>query len=86
MAGISLTYAMMLFSTSMPSIMDQMMNEHFREFQRMDYNIGFTSPVHYNTVRDMEHLIDANYIEGKLEYPFELTNGNKKKAVNIIGE
>ncbi|MGI6746793.1 MAG: ABC transporter permease [Anaerovoracaceae bacterium] len=85
MAGISLTYAMMLFSTSMPSIMDQMMNEHFREFQRMDYNIGFTSPVHYNTVRDMEHLIDANYIEGKLEYPFELTNGNKKKAVNIIG-
>ncbi len=85
MAGISLTYAMMLFSTSMPSIMDQMMNEHFREFQRMDYNIGFTSPVHYNTVRDMEHLIDANYIEGKLEYPFELTNCNKKKAVNIIG-
>ncbi|HHU18073.1 MAG TPA: FtsX-like permease family protein [Clostridiales bacterium] len=85
MAGISLTYAMMLFSTSMPSIMDQMMNEHFKEFQKMDYNIGFTSPVHYNTVRDMEHLIDANYIEGKLEYPFELTNGNKKKAVNIIG-
>lgn len=85
MAGISLTYAMMLFSTSMPGVMDQMMNEHFREFQRMDYNIGFTNPVHYNTVRDIEHMINADYIEGKLEYPFELTNGNKKKAANIIG-
>ena len=24
-------------------------------------------------------------MEGKLEYPFELTNGNKKQAVSIIG-
>ncbi|MDD4564674.1 MAG: FtsX-like permease family protein [Eubacteriales bacterium] len=85
MAGVSLTYAMMLFSTSMPGVMDQMMNEHFREFQRMDYNIGFINPVHFSTVRDMEHLVDVDYIEGKLEYPFELTNGSKKKAVNIIG-
>ena len=85
LAGITLTYAMMLFTTSMPDVMNQMMNEHFTEFQKMDYNISFRTPVPRNTVRDMQHLIKVDYIEGKLEYPFELTNGNKKQSVNIIG-
>jgi len=85
LAGISLTYAMMLFTATMPDVMNQLMNEHFKEFQRMDYNIGFRTPVLRDTVRDMEHLIEVDYIEGKLEYPFELTNGNKKQSVSIIG-
>lgn len=85
LTGVTLTYAMMLFTTSMPDVMDQMMNEHFKEFQKMDYNISFLKPVPQNAVRDMEHLIEVDYIEGKLEYPFELANGNKKKSVNLIG-
>ncbi len=85
LAGITLTYAMMLFTTSMPDVMDQMMTDHFKEFQKMEYNISFRSPVRQDAVRDMEHLIKVNYIEGKLEYPFELANGNKKQSVNIIG-
>ncbi len=85
LAGITLTYAMMLFSSSMPDVMNQMMNEHFKEFQKMDYNISFRSPVRQEAARDMEHLIDAEHIEGKLEYPFELSNGNKKQAVSMIG-
>lgn len=85
LAGITLTYAMMLFTTSMPDVMNQMMNEHFREFQKMEYNISFRNPVRQAAVRDLEHLIDVDYMEGKLEYPFELTNGNKKQAVNVIG-
>jgi putative ABC transport system permease protein len=85
LAGITLTYAMMLFTTSMPDVMDQMMNEHFREFQKMDYNISFRSPVRKEAARDMEHLVDAQHVEGKLEYPFELSNGNKKQAVSMIG-
>ena len=85
LAGVTVTYAMMLFTTSMPGVIDQMMNEHFREFQRMEYNISFFRPVPKDTVRDMEKLIDAEIIEGKLEYPFELSNGNKKQAVSVIG-
>jgi len=85
MAGITLTYAMMLYTATMPDVMDKMMNEHFIEFQKMDYSISFLKPVPKNTARDMEHLIKVDYIEGKLEYPFELTNGNKKQAVSIIG-
>lgn len=85
LTGVTLTYAMMLFTTSMPGVMDQMMNDHFKEFQKMDYNISFQKPVTREAVRDMSHLIKAGYLEGKLEYPFELSNGNKKQAVNIIG-
>lgn len=85
LTGIALTYAMMLFTASMPDVMDQMMNEHFKEFQKMDYSIGLRAPVPEHAVRDIEHLIDTDYIEGKLEYPFELTNGNKKQTVSIIG-
>lgn len=85
LAGITLTYSMMLFTSSMPDVMNQMMNEHFREFQKMDYNISFRSPVRQEAARDLEHLIDVEHIEGKLEYPFELSNGNKKQAVSMIG-
>jgi len=61
MAGITLTYAMMLYTATMPDVMDKMMNEHFIEFQKMDYNISFLKPVPQNTVRDMEHLIKVDY-------------------------
>jgi putative ABC transport system permease protein len=84
-AGITVTYAMMLYTSTMPEVIDQMVNEHFREFQKMDYNISFREPVRRSAVNDMAHLIKADYIEGKLEYPFELSNGNKKQSVNIIG-
>lgn len=84
-AGITVTYAMMLYTSTMPEVIDQMVNEHFREFQKMDYNISFREPVRQSAVNDMEHLIKADYIEGKLEYPFELRNGNKKQSVNIVG-
>ncbi|HML36372.1 MAG TPA: FtsX-like permease family protein [Bacillota bacterium] len=85
LTGIAVTYAMMLFTAAMPGVIGQMMNEHFTEFQKMDYNIGFRTPVPKSAARDMEHLIKADSIEGKLEYPFELSNGSKKQAVSIIG-
>lgn len=84
-AGIAVTYAMMLFTTSMPDVMNQLMNEHFRDFQKMEYNIGFRTPVPKDAMHDMAHLIDVDYMEGKLEYPFELANGNKSQPVSIIG-
>lgn len=84
-AGITVTYAMMLYTSTMPAVIDQMVNEHFGEFQKMDYNISFREPVRRSAAGDMAHLIKADYIEGKLEYPFELSNGNIKQSVNIIG-
>ena len=83
--GIALTYAMMLFTTSMPGSVDAMMNDHYREFQKMDYIVAFRAPVKQSAINDLRHIVDIKHMEGKLEYAFEFENGNKKQAVSIIG-
>ena len=85
LTGVMLTYGMMVFTTSMPNVIDQMMVKHFSEFQKMDYNISFHKPVGKRAINDLKYIIDAEHMEGKIEYPFELLNGNKKQFVNIIG-
>jgi len=85
LTGVSLTLGMMLFTTSMSSVMDQIMIKHFTEFQKMDYNISFQTPVGENVINDFSGILDVSYIEGRIEYPFEVARGNKKETVNIIG-
>lgn len=83
--GIALTYAMMLFTTSMPGAVDKMINEYYVEFQKMDYTVGLKAPVKRSAINDLTHLVDVKYIEGKLEYPFEFENGNRTQIVSIVG-
>lgn len=85
LAGISLTYGMILFTMSMPQVMDDFMDQQFREFQTMDYNINFKRPTSQQALTDLAQLVDAQAVEGKIEYPFELSNGTRKKTVNLIG-
>ncbi len=85
LTGVALTMGMMLFTTSMSGVMDQIMVKHFTEFQKMDYNISFQNPVHEDVIDDLRHVLDVNYIEGRIEYPFEVRRGNKNEAVNVIG-
>ena len=85
MAGIAMTYALMLFTTSMPSTMDDMMSTHYAEFQKMDYMIAFRSPVKQSAVNDLRHVVKASHMEGKLEYPFEFEHGNRAQVVSVIG-
>jgi putative ABC transport system permease protein len=83
--GISLSYAMMLFTTSMPEAIDNLMLNHYQEFQRMDYNVGFRYPVKESAINDLRHVIDIKHMEGKLEYPFEFEIANRTQIVSIIG-
>lgn len=85
LTGVMLTYGMMVFTTSMPDIIDRMIIKHFSEFQKMDYSISFHNPVEKRAINDLKHIIDIEYMEGKIEYPFELSNGNKKQYASIIG-
>jgi len=85
LAGVAVTYALMLFTTCMPGAMDDIMNKHFQEFQTMDYNIDFRRPIKESAGEDLRYIIDVDYMEGKMEYPFELSHGNKKKTASIIG-
>ena len=85
LAGVALTFGMMLFTNSMSGVIDQLMNKHFTEFQKMEYNISFQQPVQESTIYDMAYLIDVDAIEGKIEYPFTLSYGNKEKTAPILG-
>jgi putative ABC transport system permease protein len=83
--GVSLTYAMMLFTTSMPQMVDKLMYEHYEDFQKMEYTITLRAPVKAHAINDLAYIIDVDYMEGKLEYAFEFENGNKTQIASIIG-
>ena len=85
LTGVMLTYAMMLFTFTMPEVIDEMMNKQFTEFQRMDYNINFAIPMNKNVINEFRSIIDLKDIEGKVEIPYEIRNGSKSKAVAVIG-
>lgn len=84
-SGVVLTYAMMLFTFTMPEILDEMMNKQFSEFQKMDYNINFTVPMNKSAVNELVNIIDVSEIEGKIDFTFEIINGSKSKTVSVIG-
>jgi len=62
-----------------------MFTDHYGEFMKMDYNIQFTQPLSRNALTDLEKIIKPDYLEGKMEMPFELSNGRLSKVINIIG-
>ena len=82
--GIALTYAVTMIPIYMSGIFGQLFDLQYGEFQNMDYNIDFVSPININAIADLSKLIDVDYLEPKVEIPFELSNGWKKKTVSII--
>lgn len=83
--GLSMAYAINTVPLYMYDAMTSIFLLQYDEYQKMDYTVEFTKPLNEKAVKDISHLIDAKIIEPKLEYPFELTNGWRKKAVGIIG-
>ncbi len=83
--GLSMAYAINTVPLYMYDAMTSVFELQYDEYQKMDYTVEFTKPLNERAIKDISHLIDAKLIEPKLEYPFELTNGWRKKAVGIIG-
>ncbi|NCB42473.1 MAG: FtsX-like permease family protein [Clostridia bacterium] len=84
--GVSLTFSTIIFTTTMPEVIDDMMVKQFQEVQTMDYNVSFITPVPMSSARDLSYEIsEDSYVEGRIEYPFELSVGNKIKSVTVIG-
>ncbi|HOE56967.1 MAG TPA: FtsX-like permease family protein [Bacillota bacterium] len=83
--GLALAYGINVVPLYMVSSMVSMFELQFGEYQKMDYIVNFTRPMNKRVITDLGHLIDAKRIEPRVDYPFELTNGWKKKTVNIIG-
>lgn len=83
--GLALTYSINVVPLYMGESMPVMFNLQYEEYQTMDYNIDFTQPMNKSVVNDLKHLIETTKMEPRLEYPFELKNGWRKKAVNFVG-
>jgi len=83
--GLALAYSINTVPLYMANAMVSMFELQYGEYQTMDYIIDFTHPLNERAVKDLNHLIKAAEIEPRLEYPFELANGWRKKSVSIIG-
>ncbi|WP_432667340.1 FtsX-like permease family protein [Wukongibacter baidiensis] len=83
--GIAMTFAIILLPTAQRDAFTTMFIDHYEEFQKMDYNINFNKPMNTRIINDLEHVINIDKIEPKIEYPFEIIYGNKEMVANIIG-
>lgn len=83
--GLALTYGINTVPLYMGEAMPAMFNLQYGEYQKMDYTIDFAKPMNQSVISDLKHLTDIKKIEPKLEYPFELKNGWRKKSVSVIG-
>ncbi|HWQ29854.1 MAG TPA: ABC transporter permease, partial [Negativicutes bacterium] len=83
--GLALAYGINVVPLYMINAMVSMFEVQYGEFQKMDYTIDFTKPMNERSMTEVGHLINAERIEPRLEYPFELINGWRKKTVGIIG-
>ena len=84
-SGVVVTYGMMLFTFTMPDVVEQFTTKYYKEFQKMDYNISFIRPMNKDAVGDLFGSVEVDYAEGRIEYPFEIHHGSKSKAVPVIG-
>lgn len=83
-SGVIFTYGMMLFTFSMPAVVDDIMNKYFTDFMKMDYSVTFKVPVDKSSIHDFKGIGDIEAVEGKVEVPVEISNGNNKKTVNLL--
>lgn len=83
--GIALTYGINTVPVFQQDAMLSMFSLHYGSFQKMDYNIDFSKPMNHRAINELKHLVKIDIIEPKLEYPFELSSGWRKKVVNIVG-
>jgi putative ABC transport system permease protein len=83
--GIALTFAVTMIPVFMSTIWDTLFDKQYTQLQRMDYSIDFTVPMDKGVLLELQQLTDIDYIEPKVELPFELADGWRKEIVNVIG-
>lgn len=83
-AGVVFTYGMMLFTFSMPAVIDDMMVKYFSETMKMDYSVSYKTPLDQRTVQDIKKLGDIEEAEGKTEIPVEIRYGNRSSSLNLL--
>ncbi len=83
--GLALAYSINTVPQYMLEAVTAMFSVQYGEYQKMDFTVDFKRPMNEGVIKDLKHLVGTESIEPRIEYPFELRNGLREKAVNIIG-
>jgi putative ABC transport system permease protein len=83
--GIALTYAVTMLPVFMSTIWNTLFDRQYTQLQKMDYSIDFNIPVERRSLLELQQLTDIEFIEPKVELPFELVEGWRKETINVIG-
>jgi len=83
--GLAMAYAINTVPLFMTQAIVSMFELQYGEYQLMDYSIEYAAPKNIKTIVEINNLAEIKKAEPKLEYPFELVNGWRKKTVSITG-
>lgn len=83
--GLAMAYGINTVPLYMANAMPVMFKIQYETYQKMDYVVDFNRPLNASAIQSLYHAIDASRIEGRLEFPFELSNGWYKKGTVVVG-
>lgn len=83
--GIALTFAITMLPVFMSTIWDTLFERQYTDLQKMDYSIDFVTPMDKSSLLELEQLTEIDYMEPKVEIPFELEVGWRKEIINVVG-
>lgn len=83
--GLALAYSINTVPSYMVDATSAIFKVQYGVYQKMDYNLEFSRPMNSNSINELKHIINTSRIEPRLEYPFELQNGWRKKALSVVG-
>jgi len=84
-AAVCITCSLMMMTMWMNAIIEVMFLEHYTDFMKMEYNVGFRGFHDERVLKEVKENINYNHMEGRIELPFEIKNGRHSKIVNVIG-
>jgi putative ABC transport system permease protein len=84
-AAVCITCSLLIMTVWMNEIMDDMFVNHYSEFMKVEYNVGFRGFQDERVLNEVKENISYNHMEGRIELPFEIKNGKYSKIANVIG-
>ena len=78
--GLSMAFGINTVPIYLADVFPLMFQIQYDKYQKMDYNVEFTRPMPKRVVKEIGHLVEADIIEPKLEYPLNCKTGGGKNG------
>lgn len=85
-SGVALTCSLLLFTLTMPDLIDEMLVRQHTVYRTMDFEVTLFRPVPAASVQDVLYeLPDRSRVEGRIEQVCRLTHEHRERTVSVIG-